>query len=345
MKAVRLQRPGHFEALELPDLSADDLKMGEALVRVCHIGLCGTDIHAYRGRQPFFEYPRILGHELGVVVEAVKAPRSPLKEGDRCSVEAYLSEPGDRAYSLGKTNCSSSTQCLGVHLDGGMCERMILPAEKCHPSHLPTDHLALVETLCIGHHAVERARLQGDETAAVIGLGPIGLGTVLFARLRGVRVLALDLSHDRLLRAQKLIPGLRTLALSTEAPLAEQWQATGMGALPEVVWDCTGNAASMENAIELADHGGTVVLVGIVKDRLGFSDPHFHRRELSLLSSRNATAADFRSVIHLCETGLIDPAAWITHRCSLDAFPEAMENWLQPDAGLLKGMIEVSPSP
>ncbi|MFO7725398.1 MAG: zinc-binding alcohol dehydrogenase family protein [Oceanipulchritudo sp.] len=343
MRVIRLQQPGDFQLLERPTPRPDDLKEGEVLVRVQHIGLCGTDIHAYGGRQPFFEYPRILGHELGVVVEAVNDPRSQLEEGDHCAVEAYLSAPGDRAYAIGKTNCSASTRCLGVHLDGGMVERLILPAEKCHFSSLPTDQLALVETLCIGHHAVERARLRGDETVAVIGLGPIGLGALLFARLRGVRAVALDLSAERIARARRMMPGLTGLHLEKDRPLVEQWRQTGLDHGPEVVWDCTGHAPSMENAIELADHGGTVVLVGIVKERLGFSDPDFHKRELSILSSRNATAGDFRAVINLMESGLIAPADWITHRCSLDTFPETIEKWLQTESGLLKGMIEVFP--
>jgi threonine dehydrogenase-like Zn-dependent dehydrogenase len=225
-----------------------------------------------------------------------------------------------------------------------MADRLIVPAEKCHPSSLPTDQLALVETLCIGHHAVERARLRGDETVAVIGLGPIGLGALLFARLRGVRAVALDLSEERIARARRMMPGLTGLQLEMGKSLLEQWPRTGFADRPDVVWDCTGHAQSMENAIELAAHGGTVVLVGIVKERLGFSDPGFHKRELSLLSSRNATAADFRAVINLMESGLIAPADWITHRCSLETFPETIDNWLQPDAGLLKGMIEVVPA-
>jgi len=331
--------------MERPAPCAEDLREGEALVRIGHIGLCGTDIHAYRGQQPFFEYPRILGHELGVVVEAARDSRGRLREGDRCAVEAYLSEPGDRAYSLGRTNCSESTRCLGVHMDGGMCETMILPVEKCHPSSLPTDQLALVETLCIGHHAVERARLRGDETVAVIGLGPIGLGTLMCARLRGVRAVAMDVSAKRLAFARKRLEGLSGLHLEAGVPLAEQWSAGGLGPPPEVVWDCTGHARSMESAIELASHGGTTVLVGIVKDRLSFSDPDFHKRELSLLSSRNATASDFQAVIRLMESGLISPEPWITHRCSLETLPECIEKWLHPDSGLFKGLIEGFPAP
>ena len=179
----------------------------------------------------------------------------------------------------------------------------------------------------------------------VIGLGPIGLGALLFARLRGVRAVALDLSEERIARARRMMPGLAGLLLEKDRSLVEQWPRTGLTHRPDVVWDCTGHARSMENAIELADHGGTVVLVGIVKERLGFSDPDFHRRELSLLSSRNATAADFRAVINLMESGLIAPADWITHRCSLESFPKTINQWLQPEAGLLKGMIEVTPAP
>jgi len=338
MKAIRLQAPGAFELIELPEVEASQLKAGEAVVRIRYVGVCGTDIHAYHGRQPFFSYPRILGHELGVEVEAVGPGVSHVNPGQRCSVEAYLSEPGDRAFARGKTNCSASTKCLGVHVDGGMRERLVLPANKLHPSTLPTRSLALVETLCIGHHAVERAGLIGDETAAVIGMGPIGLGVLQFARLAGTQAVAVDVSAERLDKAKALYPGLSTLQLQPGASLLDSWKAAGYE-LPEVVWDCTGNKQSMEASMGLPNFGGRMVLVGIFNGDLSFNHPDIHKRELSLLCSRNATAVNFRSVIHLMECGLVDPDAWITHECDFAEFPGLIDQWLSPGSGLLKGVI------
>mgnify|MGYP001149496030 CR=1 FL=1 len=131
-----------------------DIPIGHALVRVKHVGICGTDWHAYRGRQPFFTYPRILGHELGVVVEAVNDPESSLKSGDRCAVEPYLNCGRCVACRRGKTNCCVSLQTLGVHTDGGMREQIVIPVAKLHRSAaLSIEQLALVEMLGIGAHA------------------------------------------------------------------------------------------------------------------------------------------------------------------------------------------------
>ena len=338
MKAISLIEPGRFEQIELPDVETMALGSGQALVRICHVGLCGTDIHAYHGDQPYFTYPRILGHELGVEVVAVGEKVSKIETGMSCAVEAYLSEPGDRAFARGKTNCSASTKCLGVHVDGGMREFMVLPADKLHPSDLPTRSLALVETLCIGHHAVKRAQLAGDEVVAVVGAGPIGLGVIQFARLAGTRTVTVDISDERLQTARQLYPGLETARIEPRQSLQDAWNDTGLE-LPEVVWDCTGNKVSMEQSIELAANGGKMVLVGIFNGKVSFSHPNAHRRELSLLCARNATATDFRSVIHLIESGLVNADAWITHECNAADFPKTIESWLAPGSGLLKGVI------
>lgn len=342
MHAIRLEEPGRLALIELPEVGESDLGPGDALVRVCHAGICGTDLHAFHGRQPFFSYPRILGHELGVEVLATGTDVHGLPPGTRCAVEAYLSAPGDRAHARGLTNCSASTRCLGVHVDGGLRQRMVLPAARLHPSTLPTRSLALVEPLCIGHHAVERAALHGDELTAVVGLGPIGLSVAQCARLAGVRVLAIDLSRERLDSARRLLPGLATLAPATPSrSLAETWDEAS-GERPEVVWDCTGHPASMEASIGLAGHGGKVVLVGIHQGSVTFPDPDFHRRELSLLATRNARAGNFRAIINLMESGLVDASAWITHECAWHEFPEALRAWLAPGAGLLKGVVRFS---
>ncbi|MBT5815764.1 MAG: alcohol dehydrogenase catalytic domain-containing protein, partial [Opitutales bacterium] len=132
MDTIRLIEPGAFELIDTEE--PEPPSEGMALVKVLHVGLCGTDIHAFQGNQPFFSYPRILGHELGVAIVALGENCGNLKVGMRCSVEPYLSHSGDRAFARGKTNCSSSTQCMGVHVDGGMRERILIPADKLHPS-------------------------------------------------------------------------------------------------------------------------------------------------------------------------------------------------------------------
>lgn len=340
MKTLVLQRPGVIEFVDSPEPPSPG--PGEVRLRVKHAGLCGTDIHAYRGRQAFFDYPRILGHELGVEIVDVGPGVDRLQPGMQCAVEPYLAHPGDRAFARGKTNCSASTLCLGVHIDGGMREQIVMPADKVHPSSkLDTRLLALVETLGIGHHAVERTVLNADEIVAVVGAGPIGLSVIQFCILAGVSVTAVDVSRVRLMQVQKLFPDVSILQLDPDGPpLPDAWEA--FGERPEAVFDATGAKASMEASIQLPCNGGRVVLVGIYNGNLSFSNPDFHRRELSIIGSRNSTARNFREIIHLMEEGRVRPQDWITHECSADAFPTMIEAWLKPDSGLLKGVIDFS---
>ena len=168
MNAIVLEKPGLLRNTQV-DAPAD-LPEGCALVRVNRVGVCGTDWHAYRGNQPFFSYPRILGHELGVVVERVNDPQSALKPGDRCAVEPYLNCGRCVACRHDKPNCCENLKVLGVHVDGGMRERIVVPTRKLHASEkLSLDELALVEPLGIGCHAVDRAKIAAGEWVLVIG--------------------------------------------------------------------------------------------------------------------------------------------------------------------------------
>ncbi|MFH1566917.1 MAG: alcohol dehydrogenase catalytic domain-containing protein, partial [Gemmatimonadota bacterium] len=196
MKTIICQRPDLLVRADTPE--PGDPGPGQALVRVRRCGICGTDLHAYKGRQPFLEYPRILGHELGVEVVAVGPGVSGVKAGDRCAVEPYLNCGACGACARGRANCCERLTVLGVHIDGGMRERLLLPAAKLHPAAaLSLDQLALVETLAIGCHAVTRADVQPGETALVVGAGPIGLSVIQFARAAGARVLLHEVDDRR----------------------------------------------------------------------------------------------------------------------------------------------------
>ncbi|HLW79289.1 MAG TPA: alcohol dehydrogenase catalytic domain-containing protein [Terriglobia bacterium] len=196
MRQIVLEQPGRFSGVvEAPP---PEPRPGEALVRVHRVGVCGTDWHAYRGEQPYFTYPRILGHELAVEVVAAPPDGGDLKPGERCAVEPYLSCGGCDACRAGKYNCCESLRVLGVHTDGGMRELLAVPADRLHKSgRLTLDQLALVETLGIGAHAVARSGLSAGEDALVVGAGPIGLSVVQFARAAGARVRVLDTSPTR----------------------------------------------------------------------------------------------------------------------------------------------------
>jgi 2-desacetyl-2-hydroxyethyl bacteriochlorophyllide A dehydrogenase len=337
MKTITLTRPGELALSATP--APGDPAPGQALVRVHRVGICGTDIHAFHGRQPFFSYPRILGHELGVELLALGPGTSGPPIGARCAVEPYLNCGSCIACRRGRPNCCAQLQVLGVHIDGGMRELISLPAHKLHPSaSLSYEQLALVETLAIGAHAVQRAELAPAEDVLVIGAGPIGLTVMQFAKLAGVNVIALDISEARLAfcRAQ----GLAAHSVRADGEALAAIEALTGGDLPTAVFDATGNAASMMQAFQYVAPGGRLIFVGLVQGEISFNDPHLHRREITLLASRNATPADFPRIIGQIEGGLIDTQPWITHRASAEQLAEQFPAWLQPDAGLIKGVVD-----
>lgn len=338
MKTVVLNEPGSLSLVETPEPPAP--KTGEALVRVHRIGLCGTDYHAFHGRQPFFSYPRILGHELGLEVLAVGDGVTNVAVGDKCSLEPYVHCGTCRPCRKGATNCCANIKVIGVHADGGMRERFVVPAAKLHPSKtLSHDALALVETLAIGAHAIDRAAVLQGETVVVIGAGPIGLSTIQFALLRGARVVVIDRAASRLEACSRLYPAIT--ALDPGKPFVEQLMGLTDGDLADAVVDATGNLASMGASLEYVGSTGRLVYVGLAQGDVTFNDPLFHRREMMLLGSRNALPRNFTEIIAGMERGDIDPLAWITHRCTLAEIPEKLPVWSEPAVGVIKAVASL----
>ena len=308
-------------------------------MRVHRIGVCGTDLHAFRGKQPFFNYPRVLGHELGVEVIEPGEGATNLQAGDRCSIEPYLNCGTCIACRRGNPNCCAVLKVLGVHIDGGMQPLLALPARKLHRSErLNYDQLALVETLAIGAHAVERAQIEPDDFVLVIGAGPIGLSVIQFARLHSRKLAVMDISDTRLAFCGKLLKVDVTLKPGPAA--AEELKRADAGDLPSVIIDATGNAGSMAGTFDLASQGGRIVFVGLFPGDVTFNDPNFHRRELTLCGSRNALPATFTTVIAGIESGEIDTTPWITHRFALADTPIRFPE-IAADPTVLKAMIEV----
>ncbi|HEX8236387.1 MAG TPA: zinc-binding alcohol dehydrogenase family protein [Abditibacteriaceae bacterium] len=337
MKTIVLQEPERFTLTETDQ--PPTVAPGEALVRVHRVGICGTDLHAYRGRQPFFTYPRTLGHELGVEVVQVGANDKGLAVGDHCAVEPYLNCNNCIACRRGKPNCCVNMRVLGVHIDGGMREFIAVPVEKLHKSDtLSLDQLALVETLCIGAHAVHRAQLEKGELVLVIGAGPIGLSVIQFAQAAGANVIVMDMNDNRLQFCREQLSVEYSIGAADDA--ISCLQEVTNGDLPTAVFDATGNPQSMQAAFDYPAHGGRLVFVGLFQGEVTFDDPNFHRREMTLLSSRNATPEDFGHVITLMESGAVDTTPWITHRASPGTLLQEFPGWLQPQSGIVKAMLE-----
>jgi 2-desacetyl-2-hydroxyethyl bacteriochlorophyllide A dehydrogenase len=339
MQTVILNKPGAFELIDRPEPASPG--PGEALVRIARIGVCGTDYHAFRGKQPFFTYPRVLGHELGVEVMAVGAGVNGIAVGDRCAVEPYLNCGVCIACRNGKTNCCTQLKVLGVHMDGGMCTSLIVPARKLHPSSkLTLDQLALVETLGIGAHAVERAQVKKDEWVLVIGAGPIGLAAMQFVRAVGAKLIVMEPNVSRAEFCRRQF-GVQQVISPNDNPVERLRQVTGEE-MPTAVFDATGNPQSMMGAFNLVAHGGRLIFIGLFTGDVTFHDPDFHRRELTLLASRNALGADFRRIIEWIEVGVVDTTPWITHRAPLAQTPDIFATWANPETGVLKAVIEVA---
>lgn len=333
MNQVTLHEPGRFQLGEAPTPRPAE---GEALVRIQRIGVCGTDLHAFRGRQPFFSYPRVLGHELsGEIVEIGSNDRG-LSTGDRVAIEPYLACGVCRPCRTGRYNCCARLQVLGVHCDGGMREWLSVPVGLLHRSNtLSLEQLALIETLGIGYHAVERGAVQPGEWVVVIGAGPIGLATMQFALLAGAQVIAVDVNPARREFCQRL--GVEHTVDAAGNALAGVEELTGPE-LAHCVFDATGNLEAMGGSFQHVGPGGRMVMVGLAQGTFTVDDPLFHRREITLHASRNSAGA-FPKLIELMEAGRIDTAPWITHRLDLATVPETFTSLYAPDAGVVKAII------
>lgn len=341
MKALQLEKPQSWRAIEIAEPAPPG--PDEVLMRVQRVGICGTDLGGYLGKMPFFSYPRIPGHELGVEVVAVGAGVTNVKPGDRCSVEPYLNCQRCYACRRGHTNCCEQNQTLGVMCDGGLAERIVLPARKLHPAPgLSADQCALVETLAIGCHAVNRGAPQPGENILIIGAGPIGLSALEFAKLSRARPIVMDLAGSRLafVREKMGVPDT-VLATGGDEDFRAVYDLTnGQGA--DVVIDATGHHLSMVRALEFASFAGRVVYVGITQQKLEFPHaPVMHRRELTLMASRNALPGDFTRIIQLISEGQINTDTWITHHAEFDNVPAAFPDWLKPENGVLKAVVHV----
>lgn len=338
MKTLVCTTPGQLDYTqgERPILSK-----GSAIIKIRRIGICGTDLHAFEGTQPFFSYPRILGHELsGELVEFDNAPG--FEVGEVVTFIPYFHCGSCIACRSGKPNCCVHMKVCGVHVDGGMVEYLSVPSSALlHGEGLDYDALALVEPLAIGAHGVRRAEVQPGEHVLVVGAGPIGLGIMEFARIAGARVIALDINEKRLALCKDLLKVDHVINPNT-SDVQERLQTITNGDMPTVVIDATGNQKAINNSFQYMAHGARYVLVGLQKGEICVSHPEFHKREATLMSSRNAIREDFEHVIASMKNGLVDPTVYITHRVSFDQVKDTFEGWLDPANGVIKAMVTLN---
>jgi len=341
MKAIRLEKPEHFAAVEIDEPGKPGA--GEALVEVHRVGICGTDVSGFLGKMPFFTYPVIPGHELGVQVLEVGEGVDNVREGDHCSIEPYMNCGDCYACKKGATNCCESLEVIGVHKNGGMCERFILPARKLHPStKLTMEQLALVETLAIGCNCVNRSGTRQGDKVLVIGAGPIGMAAIEFLKVAKAEITVMDMNETRLEFCEEKLGVDHTVVFKNNGTEVDRLREVNGGELPVTVIDATGSHISMSNVFQYVSFTGQVLYVGITTQELSFKHVSIHRPELTIKASRNAVSADFSRIISLIEEGVIDTDPWLSHQASYDDFIGEFTNWLKPETGVIKAVLHMN---
>ena len=318
--------PGRFALVErpVPEAAPD----GWVLLDIAAVGLCGTDYHIYQGKHPFLAYPRVIGHELSA---RVAESAGGWNAGQLVVVNPYIACGACRPCRLGRPNCCERLEVLGVHRDGGLCRRIAVPAQNLYPAGgLSPIAASMVEFLAIGAHAVARSAIDEGKTVLVVGMGPIGIGTALFAKLSGASVTLHDTSPERLEAAMRVLG-------ADVRPLEEEIPAEGFDA----VFDATGNIGAMEKSFSYVAHGGSLIFVGVITGRVSFDDAAFHKREMRVLASRNALKADFETVIDAFERGLIDAAALCSEILTLGEVATRLPELAADRSALVKAVVAI----
>ena len=312
--------------------------VGHALIKINRVGICGTDYHAYTGNQPFFSYPRILGHEIcGTVTET--EDNGAFNEGDLVTILPYLNCGKCIACKNNRENCCTHLSVLGVHQDGALSEFISVPTQFLIPSRgLGADELALVEPLAIAAHGVATAQVSPGETVLVLGAGPIGLGTAAIAKIKGAKVIVADFNKTRLDYCAS------QLGISLLINLSEEDMRSGICRLlgeefPLVIIDCSGNLQAINGALNFLAHSGRIVLIGLQKQEIVLSHPEFHKREASLKSSRNALREDFNFVIDCLLENKIPVSTFISHRVKFQDLAHDFPTLSDPKQMVIKAMV------
>jgi 2-desacetyl-2-hydroxyethyl bacteriochlorophyllide A dehydrogenase len=280
-----------------------------------------------------------MGHELaGEVLDADAG--SDIRIGSTVTINPYLSCNTCHACRLGKPNCCMNIRVMGVHIDGGMAEYVSIPKEAViEVEGLSFDQAAMVEFLSIGMHAVRRGSVTSVDKVLVVGAGAIGMGVTLFARVAGADVFLIDTNASRLERAKTICPGIETAVADAEVYALLEKETDGN--FFDVVFDASGNASAMTKGFAYVAHGGRYVLVSVVNQDITFSDPEFHKREMQLIGSRNATRHDFRLVIDMIKGGVIPVEKLHTHSLQARDLPARLPDLLKAPGDLLKAIVTI----
>ena len=300
VKALRIESENVTRFAEIDEAP---LLAGHVRVRVRHVGLCGSDLNTFKGLNPLVQLPRIPGHEIGgEILEAGEGVSGVYAKGKRVIVLPYTNCGECSSCRKGRLNACRYNKTLGVQQNGGLADQIVLPAEKLILNDtLAPRHLALVEPLSVGFHAVERGRVQAGDKVAVLGCGMIGMGVLIGALARGAQVIAIDPSAEK--RELALQFGATHALPGGEDVVAKVQELTNDDGV-DIAFGAVGLPITFTQAIDLAGFAGRVVYVGYSKAPVTYQTQFFNLKELDIMGSRNATLADFEAVIaHLEKLG------------------------------------------
>ena len=321
MKAIVLNAPKDISITEVPNPTR---KENEVLIKVHGMGICGSDIAAYKGINPLVTYPRIIGHEIAGEILEVPRGETEIRPGDRVVIEPCVYCGKCYPCMNRRTNCCENLTVRGVHIDGGMSEFCFHPRHLIHkvPADVSWMHLAMVEPLTISVHAVKRARLTKGEHLVVTGSGPIGLLAAQYALVIGAVPIIVDPIDERLAFARSLgIPhGINPVKESAVERIKE---ITG-GRMAEAVIEASGSDAAIRSSIDYVAYSGRIALVGWPKGEVSLTTAMFTKKELDVMGSRNSLR-DFPESIDLIAGNKIDVASLITRTISFEEVPAVVK--------------------
>ncbi len=339
MKTLIIDAPGKFSYGEKNIPTPRD---GEVLLRVKRLGFCGTDLSTFRGGNPLVTYPRVPGHEIAAVIEAV-TPTVPahLKPGLEVTVMPYTACGKCTSCKAGRVNACRNNQTLGVQQEGAFTDYIVVPWQKVVTAKLGLRELALVEPLAVGFHAASRGRVTQHDTVLVFGCGMIGLGAIAAAGLhRGANVIAVDIEDSKLALAKKA--GATHVINSKTESLADRVQALTHGDGPHVVIEAVGTPATFQAAVELVCFTGRVVYIGYAKAPVSYETKYFVMKELDILGSRNSTTEDFKAVIAMLEGGRYPVEETVTRTVPFAESGAALQAWSENPGIITKIHVEVN---
>jgi threonine dehydrogenase-like Zn-dependent dehydrogenase len=339
MKTLIIERPGHFAYGEK---MRPKPAPGEALLKIVRLGFCGSDLSTFRGGNPLVVYPRVPGHEIAAVIEALTdgAPAH-LRLGQEVTVMPYTACGRCSSCRAGRSNACRHNQTLGVQQDGAFTEYLAVPWAKVIPASLGARELALVEPLAVGFHAAARGRVASTDTVVVFGCGMIGLGAIAGAALqRGATVIAVDIEDAKLALARRA--GATHVINSRTEDLHERLQALTRGDGPDVAIEAVGTPATYLAAVAEVGFAGRVVCIGYTQAPVAYETKFFVLKELDILGSRNSTPEDFRAVIGLLESGRYPAAETVTETVPFGQAGAALRQWSEQPAAVTKIHVELA---